>query len=211
MHMPTHDVKADAGESCRKITKKGNVYSVGAPAKLNITLSIGKRESNGMHRISSVMQAVSLHDRLTLVKTEAGNVGISGYTVADNIAAKAIEELSNEVGRKLYCRINVSKSIPVAAGLGGGSSDAAAVLRLANAAFGLGMDADELSDVAQRIGNDVPFLLRGGRANVSGKNQGMIRPMRVPHYHYLIANPGMRLSTREMYAIHDKTGRASPR
>jgi 4-diphosphocytidyl-2-C-methyl-D-erythritol kinase len=192
----------------RTVTKNDDgTYSAAALAKLNISLSIGKADENGMHEISSVMQAVSLHDRIRLKVVNQGEEGIEGHVVKDDIIAKAIEELSEEVGKKLYCRINASKTIPMAAGLAGGSSDAAAILRIANTAFGLGMDAKSLGKVAQKVGNDVSFLLHGGRANVSGKNQGLVEPLAVPDLHYLIARPRMKLSTKEMYALHDKTGK----
>lgn len=206
--MAMHGIESDTYGNFRKITAVGKgAYSACAPAKLNITLSIGKRGSDGMHRISSIMQAISLHDRITLRTADAKDAGVSGYVVKDNIAEKAIDELSKEAGKRLNCRINISKSIPVAAGFGGGSSDAAAALRLANRAFGLGMSLEELGRVAQRIGNDVSFLLHGGRARVGGRNQGVIEPLPVPDYYYLIANPGMKLSTKEMYALHDRTGK----
>lgn len=206
--MAVHRIRADSHSNYRKIMAIGkDTYAACALAKLNITLSIGKRQQNGMHSISSIMQTISLHDRITLTKTDAKNAGICGYIVKDNIIAKAVDELSKEVNKRLHCRISVSKSIPIAAGLGGGSSDAAAVLRLANLAFKLEMSLDQLGSVAQRIGNDVSFLLHGGRAMVEGKSQGVIKPLPVPNYYYLIANPEMKLSTREMYALHDKTGR----
>ena len=182
-------------------------YSAAALAKLNIRLSIGKTDENGMHEISSVMQTISLHDRIRLKVVGRGEDGIEGHVVKDDIMTKAVDALSEEVGKKLYCRINASKTIPMAAGLAGGSSDAAAVLRIANRAFGLGMDATGLGRVAQKVGNDVSFLLHGGRADVSGRNQGVVKPMAVPSLYYLVARPRMKLSTKEMYALHDKTAK----
>ena len=99
------------------------------------------------------------------------------------------------------------KTIPVAAGLGGGSADAAAVLRIANTAFGLHMDTEELEEIAREIGNDVSFLLYGGRALVEGGKKHSIKEMDTPKLYYVIARPKMKLSTKEMYALHDKTGK----
>ena len=193
----------------RKVTKlNSNTYSGCALAKLNITLSIGKKDMTGFHKVSSVMQAVSLHDRITLRKATAGHGGIDGYIVKDNIISTTLEELSEDVGKRLHCRINLQKTIPVAAGLAGGSSDAAAVLRIANRAFGLDMGLHDLEKVAQRVGNDVSFLLYGGRAMVVGANEHKITPMEVPDLYYIIARPRMELSTKKMYELYDKTGRS---
>lgn len=192
----------------RTITKlSSNTYSGCALAKLNITLSIGSKDRTGFHKVSSIMQAVSLHDRITLKKVTAGHGGIEGYVVKDNIISKTLEELSKEVGKKLHCRINLQKTIPMAAGLAGGSSDAAAVLRIANQAFGLDMGLHDLEKVAQKVGNDVSFLLYGGRAMVVGAKEHKITPMEVPDLYYIIARPRMELSTKRMYELYDKTGK----
>jgi 4-diphosphocytidyl-2-C-methyl-D-erythritol kinase len=192
----------------REVIKLGSdTYSACALAKLNINLKIGKKESSGFHKLSSIMQTISLHDRITLTKVDKGEEGILGYYVKDNIIAKAIDELSRKAGERLYCRISVPKTIPVAAGLGGGSADAAAVLRIANTAFGLHMDTEELEEIAREIGNDVSFLLYGGRALVEGGKKHSIKEMDTPKLYYVIARPKMKLSTKEMYALHDKTGK----
>ena len=192
----------------RKVIKLGSdTYSACALAKLNISLKIGRKERSGFHKLSSVMQTVSLHDRITLTKVDKGEEGILGYYVKDNIIAKAMDMLSVKAGKSLYCRISVPKTIPVAAGLGGGSADAAAVLRIANTAFDLHMDNEELEGIASEIGNDVSFLLHGGRALVEGSKRHSITSMKTPKLYYVIARPKMRLSTKEMYALHDKTGK----
>jgi 4-diphosphocytidyl-2-C-methyl-D-erythritol kinase len=161
----------DNAEYRQIIRIDGDTYTASALAKLNIKLSIGEREHGGLHRISSIFQTVSLRDHIILKKVRAGEEGIEGFVVRENIMAKALDELAIELGMEsILCRINATKSIPVAAGMGGGSSDAAAVLRLANRAFGFGMSLEELDKVARRVGNDVSFLLRGGRAHVEEKS-----------------------------------------
>ncbi len=191
----------------RGIAMSGSTYSACAMAKLNIGLSIGEKDGSGMHEVSGVFQTVSLHDRVALRRTSSREAGIEGPLVPGNIVEKALDELSKEAGMRLSCRITISKSIPMAAGMGGGSSDAAAALRLANRAFALGMGAADLQRVAERVGNDVSFLLYGGRAMVSGSASHTIRRMGSPNIYYVIAHPRMELSTREMYALHDKTGK----
>ena len=143
--------------------------------------------------------------------TDPKYAGISRYVKELNDARKAyekaIDELSRKAGERLYCRISVPKTIPVAAGLGGGSADAAAVLRIANIAFGLHLDTEELEEIARKIGNDVSFLLYGGRALVEGGKKHNMKEMDTPKLYYVIARPKMKLSTKEMYALHDKTGK----
>lgn len=184
-----------------------DTYAACAPAKLNITLAIGEKESNGFHNISSTMQTVSLYDHIILKRVTRGMEGIEGPEIENNLVAKAVAELSAETRETLYCRIHISKSIPVAAGMGGGSSDAAAVLRIANSAFGLQFDIETLQNIASRIGNDVAFLVRGGRASVDGSMTHTIRQLPVPDLYYVIARPHKRLSTKEMYELHDKTSK----
>jgi len=192
----------------REIIKLGsNTYSACALAKLNISIGIGKRDDSGFHKLSSIMQTVSLHDRITLTKVDRGEEEILGCYVKDNIITKVIDSLSMKAGRRLHCSISMPKTIPMAAGLGGGSADAAAVLRIANVAFGLHMDNEELEEVAREIGNDVSFLLHGGRALVEGSKRHSITGMKTPNLYYVIVRPKMKLSTKEMYALHDRTGK----
>jgi len=182
-----------------------NMYFAYAPAKLNITLSIGKKEKNGFHNISSIMQTISLHDRITLKKVETGKTSMEGIIIDKNIVEDVIENLSIYVNKKLPCRISISKAIPIFAGLGGGSSDAATVLRIANKAFNLELKSEELECIACKVGNDISFLLYGGRAIVEGSLKHKITQIETPNFYYVIAKPKMKMSTKEMYEIHDKT------
>jgi 4-diphosphocytidyl-2C-methyl-D-erythritol kinase len=178
-----------------------------APAKLNVTLSIGKLDSTtGYHYVSSIMQSVSLFDYVTFVKSE--DTQIYGSQIDGNIVESTLEKLSSHTGKRINAKIICHKVIPSAAGMGGGSSDAAMVLNLANIAYGLNMTQDELQEVAQSIGNDVAFLVNGGRAKVEGSKKHTITDMDVPELHYLIAHPRMEMSTREMYAEFDRSGRS---
>ncbi len=196
------------GEYYRGITRlSGTTYAACALAKLNVSLKIGSADRSGMHEVSGIFQTISMHDRVTLTKTSRGEAGVEGPFVRENIAQKALDELSDEVGRELSCRISIAKSIPMAAGMGGGSSDAAAVLRLADRAYGLNLSKEELQKVAERVGNDVSFLLYGGRALISGAKSHSIKRLESPRLYYLVAHPHMELSTKEMYALHDKTGK----
>lgn len=193
---------------CKIIKTDNTTFVAFAPAKLNIDLFIGNTDSSGMHEITSIMQAISLHDTITLSIFNSGGIHISGFVIKDNILLKALSVLQKHIGKELNCLIRVDKSIPIGAGMGGGSSDAAAVLRLANVAFGLGLDIIELESIASNIGNDVAFLLHGGRAKVGGSLKHNIIEMDVPNINYLIARPNMELSTKTMYKLHDESGKS---
>ncbi len=189
-------------------TWRGRAVMALAPAKLNITLEIkGREESSGLHLISSVMQTVSLYDYIT-VETAKEGVSVEGNFIGDNLIHTTIEELSKEAGRKIPCRVVCHKVIPVSAGMGGGSSDSAAVLRSLNSVYELGFSTKELEKVARRLGNDIPFLLHGGRARVEGAFVHEIKEMAAPDLFYVIAHPRMLMSTREMYAEYDRTGKS---
>ncbi len=160
----------------RKIIKTNEREFVAyAPAKLNIDLSIGDIDGTGMHKITSTMQAISLHDTVTLSLSKSVGSAMLGFMVKDNLASKALFALQDHVGRPLRCTIRIDKSIPIGAGMGGGSSDAASVLRLANAAFQLDLGIADLEAIARKVGNDVAFLLHGGRSIVSGSMEHAIK------------------------------------
>ena len=191
-----------------QIIKIGGGMLLGlAPAKLNITLSIGQLDGQtGYHHISSIMQSVSLFYYVTFLKSD--ETRIYGSQINGNIVESALEKLSSRTGRRITAQITCHKVIPSSAGMGGGSSDAAMVLNLANIAYGLGLTRNELQDAAQSVGNDVAFLVNGGRAKVEGSKRHVITDIEVPEMHYAIAHPRMEMSTREMYAEFDRSGKS---
>jgi 4-diphosphocytidyl-2-C-methyl-D-erythritol kinase len=149
-----------------------------APAKLNLTLEVlGKRE-DGYHEIRSVMQTIDVYDRLTLSPGASIGLFVSGPEAAGvpedptrDLAYRAAVALRDATGRTdLGARIELEKRIPAGAGLGGGSSDAAAVLRGLNRLWELGLD-DRLPEIAASLGSDVAFFLKGGTALVSGRGE----------------------------------------
>jgi 4-diphosphocytidyl-2C-methyl-D-erythritol kinase len=183
-------------------------YGAFAPAKLNIHLRIGKYDpQTKLHEKFSLMQTVELCDHVTLTKVAGGDESIEGPYVTNNIIAKTMTRLSKEVDEFLPARIILQKTIPMFAGMGGGSSDSAAVMRLANKAFGLKLTPTKFMEIARDIGDDVSFLIRGGRAQVDGAKNQTIGNQEVPDRYYLIARPHMKLSTERMYKLHDETGK----
>ena len=184
-----------------------------APAKLNITLNVSGRATDGYHPIRSIMQAIEgrgLGDPMRLhVLGKPGKGGnIMVECPEDTITIAACRRLEEESGRSLPALITIEKSIPIGAGLGGGSSNAAAALRLLNVAFDLGYTVEQLAFMSQSIGNDVPFLVYGGRASVSmaGKEIGNIIRLLPKNLYYVVCldTATGSFSTGAMYRLLDE-------
>ncbi len=190
-----------------------------APAKINLGLFLGPvRESDSRHELVSVMQSISLADELTLGPAPAGRVGdelvcpgVPGRP-EENLAARALREFRQRTGWQAPpLRLTVEKRIPLAAGLAGGSADAAAALRLARAASGLGDEA-LLLEIARGLGADVPAQVAPGRWLASGAGELLERlpPPRVGFGILVLAAP-FELSTAAVYAEADRLGLARER
>lgn len=175
-----------------------------ASAKVNLALEVLGRRPDGYHEIATVLQAIDLSDRLVLEDADGG-IELRCDTQAiptdrQNLAWRAADLLRRAAGVARGVRIRLWKRIPVAAGLGGGSSDGAAVLYGCNRLWRLGWDTARLATLATELGMDVPFFLRGGRALATGRGE-ILRPLPpAPGLTLVIVNPGVPLSTREVYA-----------
>ena len=178
----------------RELTRK-------APAKINWGLDIVGKRADGYHLLRSLMQSVSLFDEVSL---RAGVCDGCRCEPAlpdggDNLALRAWLLLKAELGVKDGLDIRIRKRIPVAGGLAGGSTDAAAVLLGANRLFGLGLDLAALCRIGLKLGADLPFCLTGGLALVEGIGE-QVTPLAASHtYHLLLANPGCAVSTAAVY------------
>jgi 4-diphosphocytidyl-2-C-methyl-D-erythritol kinase len=179
-----------------------------APAKINLGLFVGPTRPDGRHELVSVMQSISLADELTLEDAPAGVErdevvcpGVSG----ENLAAHALELFRQATGWDAGpLRLQVDKRVPVAAGLGGGSADAAATLRLASAASGLG-DMDLLHVLAGKLGADVPAQAAPGRWLATGAGELLDKlPDPVSPLGVLVLAGAAELSTAEVYAAADR-------
>lgn len=190
------------------------VYRALAPAKVNLGLFLGPtRESDGRHELVTVMQSISLADELTLGPAGAGRIGdeLSCPGVPgppeQNLAARALREFRERTGWQAPAlRLEIDKRIPLAAGLAGGSADAAAALRLARALSGLG-DEQLLLDIAHGLGADVPAQVSPGRWLASGAGE-RLEPLPAPRtpFGILIVPAGFELSTAAVYAEADRLG-----
>ena len=173
-----------------------------AYAKINLALVVGPLREDGKHEVVTVLQCVELHDDIEL---EPGSLDVSGFE-EDALVAGALETLAAAAGVSPSWRVRIEKRIPVSAGLGGGSSDAAAALRLANAALPEPLSGEELHGVAAAIGADVPFFLRDGAQLATGDGTGL-RPIALPTgYEVLLVLPAgsAKQSTRGVYRRFDE-------
>ena len=174
-----------------------------AYAKINLTLEVLGRRGDGFHEVVSILQTVDLADRVDL------QPGSSLRVVCDapeldgeaNLAWRAAEALARRAGIQPRARVFIRKRIPVGMGLGGGSSDAAAVLMGLNRMWELGFGLDELSEIAAGLGSDVPFFLRGGIALAEGRGEVVTPLPQLAPFPALLVCPGDSIpdKTRRLY------------
>ena len=175
-----------------------------APAKVNLVLRIGPRRGS-LHELCSLFASIGLHDSVEVEVAEADAVECPGVE-GPNLAAAAIAALRDALGGELPpLRVRIEKRIPVAAGLGGGSADAAAVLRAGNALAGSPLSAGELRAVAAGLGSVVPSQVEPGHAIVSGSG-GRVEPVALPAMALVLVPAAEGLSTAAVYAEADRLG-----
>lgn len=147
--------------------------TIRAYAKINLTLEVLGRRSDGYHEMRSVVQTIALHDSLRLDRAERWEVAMSGVPAAieDNLITRAGQALEQMTGRSLPTRVQCDKRIPVTAGLGGGSSDAAATLVGLRRLWNLPLRRRDLATAGWAVGSDVPYLVQGGSALLEGRGE----------------------------------------
>jgi len=176
-----------------------------AHAKINLTLEIlGKRE-DGYHALASIMQTIALHDTLAITISADGHLqcftDLPELNTEENLVMRAAERLRREAGRaELGAWIELQKQTPVQAGLGGGSSDAAATLMRLNELWKLGVKPARLLELAAELGSDLPFFLSGGTALVEGRGEFVTALPPAEPLWLLLAKPEIGISTREVFA-----------
>jgi 4-diphosphocytidyl-2-C-methyl-D-erythritol kinase len=177
-----------------------------APAKVNLTLHILGRRADGYHELESLVGFADAGDRLTFTPGDALALEVSGPTAqaaggtADNLVLKAARALSERVGNLQLGRFVLDKELPVAAGLGGGSSDAAAALRLLAQANSLAPDDARLYAAARASGADVPVCLDPRGRMMRGIGERLSAPVRLPELPAVLVNPGVAVPTRDVFA-----------
>ena len=180
--------------------------TVQANAKVNFTLEVFGRRADGYHALRSVVMPISLSDTLDIEVTDDGEIASdTGYD--DDLCVKAARVLRNvrmsgcSNVRMPGARIRVKKRIPAGGGLGGGSADAAAVLRALNELWKVGLSREELAEVGAQVGSDVPALVMGGPVVMEGRGE-RVTPLSAStsSLHLVLVNPGVHSSTKEVYA-----------
>ena len=195
----------------------GAIETASAPAKLNLSLSVLARRADGFHAIESLMVPVSLADSLVVRGIPGSDVRLAvrfGGRLAgpagaplrrdvpsnhSNLVVRAARLLADEAGVEGGLEIELVKRIPSGAGLGGGSSDAAALLRAAARLWGLDWPAARLAAIGARLGSDIPWFFAGGAAIASGRGERILPVAGLPALHAVIASPATGLSTAAVY------------
>ena len=188
--------------------------AVRVPAKVNLQLAVGPVRADGYHDVATVYHAVSLFDEVTVASAEHDSVVVTGEGAdevpadSDNLAARAAEALARAVGSGAQdaagLAIQITKRIPVAAGLAGGSANAAATLVACNELWGTGLSQQELCELASRIGSDVAFGLLGGTAIGIGRGEQVTSVLTSGTFHWVLAFANGGLSTADVYAACDR-------
>lgn len=176
---------------------------VPAFAKINLTLAVLGRRSDGYHELASVMQTVSLYDTLRIAPRAEGALtcatDLPELDIPDNLALRAAHLAQATTTTLIGADIELHKEIPVQAGLGGGSSDAAAVLAALNALWGLRLPTARLEQVSATLGSDVPFFVRGGTALVSGRGERVHALPDAEALWFVLVQPPVRVATRAAF------------
>lgn len=189
--------------------------TVRVPGKVNLYLAVGDLRADGYHELCTVFHAVSLFDDVTVRTADVLSLEMSGEgseflpTDERNLAWRAAELLADHVGRAPDVAISISKSIPVAGGMAGGSGDAAAVLVAMNHLWELGVPRRDLHALAAKLGSDVPFALHGGTALGSGRGEELATVLARSTFHWVLAFAQQGLSTPAVFGEIDRL-RESP-
>lgn len=199
-----------------------NVTKIISPAKVNLVLAVGEKQESGFHEVQTIMHSLALHDALSMRRfdDEGSGDGLqvmlkceSSFTIdpllikaEENIAYKAVVELAKALGRTQDETIEMilNKVIPAEAGLGGGSSNAAAALVGAATLWGVGVEDERVQEVASRLGADVSFFLKGGCARLSGKGDVFEAQLEPRSGFVLLVRPDAGVSTGKAYAAFDE-------
>lgn len=185
-------------------------FTVDAPAKLNLYLDVLEKRRDGYHNLKTLFEKIDLKDEI-FIKEKVGGIDVniepSGRCPSgkDNIVHGALERLFEEAGTKVGLDIVIKKRIPVSAGLGGGSSDAASVLKSVNERFELGISGKRLFLIAAAVGKDVPFFMQEGSFALGLGTGEVLKSIETNHrLSHVILKPDISIPTPEMYARLDK-------
>jgi 4-diphosphocytidyl-2-C-methyl-D-erythritol kinase len=183
-----------------------------APAKLNLFLHVTGRRADGFHNLQTLFQLLDWGDEIGIEVNDDGRIerlaGPQAIAPEDDLTVRAARALQEATGSRRGARIRVRKRIPLGGGLGGGSSDAATVLRVLNVLWGTALDQAQLGRIGTTVGSDVPVFLYGSSAWAEGRGE-LLTPMELPEAWYLIVHPGVAVATAGIFQAPELT-RNSP-
>ena len=190
--------------------KSMNIYLIKAYAKINLGLDVVRRLENGYHEVKMVMQTVGIYDELTLTRTEEGITVTTDKeelpTDEGNLIYKAAKIMMEEYHIEGGIHIHLKKNIPIAAGMAGGSTDAAATFKGINRLYDLDCTLEELMRLGVRVGADVPYCILGGTALAEGIGEKLTSLNPAPDCYVLVAKPPIDVSTKYVYEHLDAEG-----
>ena len=178
--------------------------SINAMAKINLGLDVLRRRENGYHDVKMIMQTVNIYDTLDFVKLRDSKIVVKTDTMElptdeNNLIYKAAKLLFDKCGVKEGVEITLTKRIPIAAGMAGGSTDAAAALVGINTLFDLNLSMDDLKEIGVKIGADVPYCIEGGTALSEGIGEILTKLPDAPDCFVVVAKPEISVSTKYVY------------
>lgn len=187
------------------IEKKETRLSLKSPAKINLFLEVLNKRPDGYHNINSLFQAVSLFDTLTFELTNNPNISLIIKNTNDlkpdnnNLVCRAFQVMKEEFHLEMGLRITLEKNIPIAAGLAGGSSDAAATILACNILYDLKLSYNKMAELGLKLGSDIPFFFSTGQALVTGRGEIIEETIYPTDYHIVLVTPDITISTAESY------------
>ncbi len=188
------------------IEKNDKRLSLKTPAKVNLFLEVLNKRPDGFHNINSLFQAVSLYDNLTFELTDDPDITLTISNTKElkpdneNLVCRAFQLMKKEFNLTMGLHATLEKNIPISAGLGGGSSDAAATILACNILFNLKLNYEKMSLLSLEIGSDLPFFFSSGQALVTGRGENIEETSYPTDYHMVLVTPDLAISTAESYA-----------
>jgi 4-diphosphocytidyl-2-C-methyl-D-erythritol kinase len=179
---------------------------VRVPAKINLHLGVGPLRADGFHELATIYHAISIYDEITARAADSLALTMDGEGAGQlalddtNLVIRAVRALAAATGREPHARLHLRKQIPIAAGLAGGSADAAATLVACDALWGTGLSREQLAHIGAELGSDVPFLVFGGTALGTGRGEAVTPVLATGHaWHWVVATAEGGLSTPAVY------------
>ncbi|MGM0380022.1 MAG: 4-(cytidine 5'-diphospho)-2-C-methyl-D-erythritol kinase [Bacillota bacterium] len=174
-------------------------------AKINLGLDVVGKYENGYHKVDMVMQEIELYDTLIFTKLKKDNGIIikcnskSIPTGSENLIYKAIKELNKIIDKNINIKIDLKKNIPIAAGLGGGSSNAATTIKACNTLYDLNLSVEKMKEIGKKIGADVPFFIEGGCCRAKGIGEKLTKINGLKKGWIVLVKPNIGISTQKIY------------